>query len=76
MLVRWKAASPPLAPFALIAQSHSQFSEHPRIRSYSYHLFFEHPIIKVIYQLRQECNKINYIMPIKCGANNAYFGYK
>lgn len=71
MPVRWKAASPPLAPFALIAQSHSQFSEHPRIRSYSYHLFFDHPVMKAICQLRQEYSKIKYIVPIKrSGANN------
>ena len=65
MPVRWEASSPPLAPFALIAQSHSQFSEHPRIEPYSYHRFSDHPVIKAICQLRLERSDINYIVVIK-----------
>lgn len=44
MPVRWKAASPPFAPFVLIVQLNSQFSEHPRIQSYCYHLFSDRPV--------------------------------
>jgi hypothetical protein len=50
LLVRWKACSPHLAPFALFAQLYSQFSEHFLFQQYSYQLFSEQPVMKGIFK--------------------------